>query len=638
MTELKAAKKRFNRVLLAMGGFSLVLNLLLLTMPLYMLQIYDRILPSRSMDTLIFLSLIAAVALLVLGLLEAVRSVMASRAAAALETGLGPAALRVSVLNNNPMQGAKGSEGGGSPNQSQVMRDLTTVRSFIASRGLFALLDLPFAPLFVAVIYFIHPTLFWLTTAGAVVLLFLAVLNQVITARPTEAFVERQGGALAAAQALSGNSATVRAMGMTENGVSAWGAHAAEALKSQALVDTRNAIMTGLSKALRMALQIAILGVGAWLVLEGQMTAGMIFAASIISGRALQPIDQVIAVWKQFGVTRRSWRNLSSLLERHTPTQDKTTLPPPNGEITVDSARIMSPLGISKPPVLNHVSFRLQPGELLGVVGPSGSGKSTLARLLTGAQKTHSGAVRLDGNNIEDWDMTELGRHIGYVGQEVELFPGTVRENIARLSSQPDDSAVLEAAGKAQVHELIQNLPNGYDTVVGAGGLGLSGGQKQRIALARAFYGNPRLMVLDEPNANLDEEGEMALFRALLAAKKARVTTVIITQRKQVLKAVDKILRLHSGTVDFFGTRDDFVDALQKVREQTTGRPSGATMPPVAQNKNTPRAERMSETSAAKPAVKTSPKPAGKVFSGTWADVAMRNPQSAGAKKGGQGK
>lgn len=296
MSELEKARKRFISVLWAIGGFSLVVNLLLLTMPLYMLQIYDRILPSRSMDTLIFLSLIAGAALLVLGILEAVRGVMASRAAAALETGLGPAALRVSLGGGNTPASA-GVEAG-------AMRDLATVRAFISSRAMFSLMDLPFAPIFIAILYFIHPTIFWVTIGGAAVLLGLAAANQWLTARPTTEYLAQQGGALATAQALSANGTTVRAMGMTENGIAAWGKQAASSLTSQAVVDTRNALVTGLSKSLRMGLQVAILGIGAWLVLQEQMTAGMIFAASIISGRALQPIDQVIAVWKQFGITR----------------------------------------------------------------------------------------------------------------------------------------------------------------------------------------------------------------------------------------------------------------------------------------------------------------------------------------------
>jgi len=591
VSELEIARKRFTRVLLAIGGFSLVLNLLLLTMPLYMLQIYDRILPSRSMDTLLFLSLIAGAALLVLGILEAVRAVMASRAAAALETNLGPAALRVSI------EGRQEGTAGGSANgpmgrggqEAQTMRDLTTVRSFISSRAMFSLMDLPFAPIFVAILYFIHPTIFWVTVGGAIVLLALAVINQWLTSRPTSDYLAQQGGALATAQALTANGTTVRAMGMTESGIAAWGKHAALSLTSQSVVDTRNALITGLSKSLRMGLQIAILGIGAWLVLQEQMTAGMIFAASIISGRALQPIDQVIAVWKQFGVTRKSWENLTRALAGHKTRDSRTRHPAPKGEITVSSALVMSSEGISRPPLLNRVSFRLMPGELLGVVGPSGSGKSTLARLLVGAQRPNTGSVRLDGSSLADWEPTDLGTHIGYVGQEVELFPGTVRENIARLSVQPDDAAVLAAARKAQVHELIQKLPNGYDTRVGPGGTGLSGGQKQRIALARAFYGNPRVMVLDEPNANLDEEGEIALHRALLSARDAGVTTVIITQRKQVLRAVDKILRLHSGAVDFFGSRDDFINALQKIRGEKAGGSTSKMRSPASANQAGPR-------------------------------------------------
>ncbi len=556
MTSLKKARAQFRRVLLLLGGFSFVVNLLLLTMPLYMLQIYDRILPSQSTDTLTFLSIIAAAALIVLGLLEAIRAVLAARAATKLETELGADALRLS------MEVSRATDG-----DIQPLRELSSVKQFIASRSVFALLDFPFAPLFIGVLYFIHPILFYLTLAGAVVLILLAVINQWITSAASREASVRQNAAMVSAQAMTRNAETLRAMGMSGNGITVWGEHNADNLIAQASVDERNAFMTGLSRTIRMGLQIAILGVGAMLVLRNEMTAGMIFASSIISGRGLQPIDQVIGGWRQFVLTWRSWKNFCVKLERLPPEAQRTSMPDPKGDMSVEAALVMAPGGAGDPPILNRVSFRVGAGEVIGIVGPSGSGKSTLARVMVGAQKMSAGTVRVDGTDIQNWEPTQLGRHIGYLGQDVDLLPGTIKQNIARLNPQPDDQAVLAAAAKAQVHELIQSLPSGYDTWMGPGGVQLSGGQRQRIALARAFYGNPQMMVLDEPNANLDDDGEVALHKALLAAREAGVTVVIITQRKQVLAIVDKILRLHQGTVDFFDTREKFVEALQKLRD-----------------------------------------------------------------------
>ena len=558
MKNLDRARSHFRRVLFLLAAFSLVVNLLLLAMPLYMLQIYDRILPSRSMDTLLFLSIIAGGALVVLGLLEAVRSVLASRAGARLEADLGTDALLAS------MERSRNGE-----TDVETVRHLATVRQFISSRMLFALLDFPFAPIFIAILYIIHPTLFWLTLAGAAVLFVLAIINQRLSRGASNRASENLGSAMSMAQSLARNAHTLQSMGMTQDGVRLWGRNNSQALIHQGTVDFRSAIMTGISRAFRMGLQIAILGVGALLVLNYEMTAGMIFAASIISGRALQPIDQVIGGWRQFAMTLESWRALKAALAKHSGDADeaKTLMQEPAGHIAVKDALVLNPSGMGAAPILNRISFELQPGTVLGVVGPSGSGKSTLARLIVGVQKPNSGTIRIDGTEVQNWNNEQLGRNVGYLSQDVELLPGTVKENIARLSDQPDDLAVLDAARKAQVHALIQNLPQGYATRIGPGGLGLSGGQRQRIGLARAFYGDPKIMVLDEPNANLDDDGELALRKALAATRSAGVTVIIVTQRKQVLNVVDKILRLHSGSLDYLGTREEFAQILQQRRQ-----------------------------------------------------------------------
>ena len=557
MESLKIARAQFISVLFWLAGFSLVVNVLLLTMPLYMLQVYDRVLPSRSMDTLIFLSIIAVGALVVLGLLEAVRAVLASRAASRIETALGSDTLRAAMHESRM----------GAPD-IQPVRDLAQLRNFISSRAVFPLLDVPFAPLFIGVLYIIHPVLFWLTLGGAVVLFLIAILNQFVTNGPAIVSGNRQVAAMMTAQAMARNSHTLQAMGMTDNAIKLWGFHNGTSLQAQDSVDGRNAVLSGLSRTVRMGLQIAILGVGALLVLQNEMTAGMIFASSIISGRGLQPIDQIIGSWRQFAATRKAWKSLKEALSDLGETERKTVLQRPKGQFSAQSVLVLSSNGMTSPPILNRINFTIEPGDIVGVIGPSGSGKSTLARLLVGAQKLNSGVIRIDGTDIQNWDSIQLGVHIGYLGQEVEILPGTIAQNIARLANKPDDAAVLKAAKRAQVHNLIQKLPKGYDTLVGPDGLGLSGGQRQRIGLARAFYGDPQLMVLDEPNANLDDDGELALKHALEAAHKAGVTIVLITQRKQVLKSVNKILRLHRGKVDFFGTQAEFLKVLHASRQR----------------------------------------------------------------------
>ncbi len=583
MELLKRAKLEFRQILWALAGFSFVINLLMLTMPLYMLQIYDRILPSRSVDTLTFLSMIAATALIVLGLLEVVRMIIAARAAARMEAILGAKTLVTTISQGRATQG-----------DIQPMRDLATVRTLVSSRAIFALLDLPFAPLFIGILYFLHPHLFWLTLGGAVVLAIVAVLNQATGANMGKIAAEKSTAAMGAAQSYARNSETMFAMGMVENGTAIWGRANADALIAQDQAGLKGAIFTGISRTLRTGLQIAILGYGAFLVLQGEMSAGMIFAASIISGRGLQPIDQVIGGWRQYVSTWAAWQRLQEVLLKSPEKPERTKMPEAKGKILAEGLIVIAPGSTPDNAQLKRVTFSLRPGDSLGIVGPSGAGKSTLARVLVGALQPQGGTVRLDGAELANWDMADLGKEIGYLSQEVELLPGTVAQNIARLSLKGNAKLVLDAAQKANVHEMILKLPNGYDTLLGPGGFSLSGGQRQRIALARAFYGNPKLMILDEPNANLDEEGDAALARALAEAKKNGATVILVTQRPQILNGVDKVLRLHAGAVDFFGTRQEFATKLGALRQKA------AEMRAAMQRSEAPRPANPSTQSSAR--------------------------------------
>ncbi|MEN0040520.1 MAG: type I secretion system permease/ATPase [Pseudomonadota bacterium] len=556
MTALKQAMAAFKHACWWLMIFSFVVNIMMLTMPLYMLQIYDRVLTSQSMSTLTFLSIFAAICLVVLGLMEALRGILASRAASKLEVMLGSDVLGAMMSRRRAPDAV-----------SSGISDLNQVRAFVGSRAVFALMDAPFAPIFIGILWLIHPVLFWMTLGGVIVLTSLAVFNQWLINTPSMEAARQHAGAGAMAQALTQNAETLRAMGMMNNGVARWGQFNAEKLIAQDRLEQRNNWITGLSRTLRLGLQIAILGVGALLVLQQEMTAGAIFASSIIAGRGLQPIDQCIGSWKQTVAANQAWKRVKAMLEREGDPMPRTEMPPPEGSIDVQGVVVMDRAGPSAPPVLNRVSFALKPGQSLGLVGASGSGKSTLARLLVGAQVPQSGSVRIDGHDLTNWDPEQIGPHIGYLGQQVELLPGTIAQNIARFDPNPDDAMIREAAKKAQVETLIQNLPDAYETRVGIGGTGLSGGQRQRIGLARAFYGNPQIMVLDEPNANLDEDGEIALHQAILAAKGDGHTVVLVTQHKQVLAAVDMVLRLNNGNVEFFDTREEYARKLQEVME-----------------------------------------------------------------------
>ncbi|MET3590707.1 MULTISPECIES: type I secretion system permease/ATPase [Mesorhizobium] len=534
-------RRVFMRAIADVGVFSLLINILLLVIPLYLLQVYDRVLPSSSVETLLYLSAIAVMALGFLGFLDAVRAVYTQRVAATVDKKLGATTFAASL--------APRYAGGLSP-----LRDLASVCAFIRSRGVAVLFDLPFAPVFLALLYLIHPVLFWVTLAGTVLLVLLVVANQLAIGRNDALSAERSALAAQAEQVFARNAETLRAMGMVENAARAWGRHVADALVLHDRSAGANAIFSGASRALRMVLQLAILGAGAWLVLQGQMTAGMIFASSLVSSRALQPLDQLIGSWRQIVDARRAWKRLETALAAHPAQARKLTLPDPSGAISMQDVFFMAPNAQpGTEPILKRLNFQIGAGEAVAIVGPSGAGKSTLARLLVGAAQPTGGAVRIDGADLRTWDENQLGRKIGYLAQEVELFPGSIAQNVARFDAHAEDAAIIEAARRAEAHELILALSDGYQTRVGPSDRTLSGGERQRIGLARAFYGNPRILVLDEPGAHLDGSGEAALEAVLAAARAAGVTTIVITHRPSIAAACDRVMLLRGGVIEAFG-------------------------------------------------------------------------------------
>ena len=562
----------FGRSFIEIGVFSIVTNVLLLVQPLYMLQIYDRVVPSASLDTLIYLSLFALGALAVLGVMEVVRALYANRVASRLDRALGASAF-LAALN-----GPRAELG-----DVQPLRDLSTIRTLIASRSLFFLFDLPFTPFFVLFMYFIHPVLFWITLAGMVVMVAIALVNQMATSKLDRQAAEALTGAMSSAQSFIRNAETVRALGMTENAVELWGDRFSQSIGASDRVARTNAVYGGISRTIRIFLQIAILGAGGYLVLAQEMTAGMIFASSMISGRALQPLDQIIGGWRQLTEAGRAWKRLSALSARNDARVFDIDLPAPVGSLVVDQLVYFLPNADSgAPPLIKRVSFAVQAGEAVALIGPSQAGKSTLARLIVGAIRPRSGVVRIDGADVQNWDSDELGKHIGYMSQDVELFPGTIAQNISRFEPDAPDEKVIEAAKLACVHELVLGQKNGYQTLIGPSGVRLSGGERQRIGLARAFYGNPRLVMLDEPNANLDTEGEAALERAILDAKQRKTTVLLITHRPSIAQKCDRVVMMRDGQIEQNGPAAEVLRRLQPGQRQPQSAPSNVAIHPGA--------------------------------------------------------
>ncbi len=530
--------------------FTIAINVLLLAIPLYLFQISDRVLTSRSMDTLIMLTIAVVGAVLLQAFLDAIRRFILMRTAVELEVQLGApilsAAARASLH--------------GTGKDYQILQDLQQLRGFLTSGTLIAFLDAPLMPLFVLVVYLVHPHLGLIILTCCAVLFFIAFLNQRFTARH---FAEANGFAGRAnfhLESMSRNSQIINALAMIPEAVRMWGQETAGSLKAHVAAQDRNIMFAGLSKGCRMITQIALLGWGAHLSLSGQLTGGMVIAASIISGRALAPIEGAIEGWNQFNKSASAYGRIKQLLVNSPLNFPRLRLPNPEGRLDVERILFVPPP--QKKVILNGISFSLRKGESLAIIGNSGSGKTTLGKMLVGSILPTSGNVRLDLMDLRNWDQRQFGESIGYLPQDVQLFPGTIKANISRMRDDVEDRQIFEAAKLADVHELIAGFPQGYETVVAADGAPLSGGQKQRIALARAFFGDPKFVVLDEPNSNLDTLGETALARALIHAKKQGITTVTITQRPALLQVVDKILVLKDGSVAMFGERADVLKAL----------------------------------------------------------------------------
>lgn len=549
---LTSFKKTFRNI----GVFSAVINILMLMPAIYMLQLYDSVLTSRNEMTLLMLTLIMLGAYTFMGALEFVRSFVLIRVGAQLDMKLNKR-----VYNAAFEQGLKAGDG----NAGQALKDLTSLRQFLTGNALFALFDAPWFPIYLFVIFVFHPALGVFALCGTAILIALAYINEKISHKP---LAEANNMAIASSNVASNNlrnAEVIEAMGMLPNVQARWFKLHSRFLSLQAEASEKAGVMTALSKSFTVTLQSLMLGFGALLVLENDITPGMMIAGSILLGRAIAPVQLLISTWKQIGTTRSAYERLNKLLEQNPPREAGMPLPKPRGVIAVESATAIPPG--SKIPVIKALSFALDAGEVLGVIGPSGSGKSTLARLLVGVWPVASGKVRLDGADVYLWNKDELGPYIGYLPQDIELFAGTVSENIARFGEINADKVIL-AAQRAGVHEMILNMPEGYDTMLGEGGGGLSGGQKQRIGLARAMYDDPSLIVLDEPNSNLDDVGEQALLNALIDLRKRGKTIVLITHRTSIIGVTTRLLLLQDGMVKMFGPTKQVIEELNKQQQQ----------------------------------------------------------------------
>lgn len=534
-------------------GFSLVSNLLYLALPLYTYQVYGRVMTSQNIATLSMLTLVTLVVFAISSTVDDFRARILINYGVALDQRVSGRVF--TSLFDAAVRGEPGAK-------AQALRDLDQFRQALTGIAAAAFFDVPWMPVFITVLFIIDPLVGIITIAGAICLFFLALAQARATQSALKDANEAAIKSYAFTDAALRNGEVVRAMGMLPTLGQAWARHRAVTIERGATAAEASNMYTDIIKAVRMGIQVLIIAIGAYLILKGKIHSGMLFANMILASRALQPIERIVGAWDPLNNMVRSFNRLNSLLARAEAPSTATALPRPMGKLSVEGANF-APAGLQKL-VLSNVSFSIEPSEVLGIIGPSGAGKSTLARLLVGIWKPLQGVVRLDGADVFSWDRADFGRYVGYLPQDTELFAGTVRDNIARFREGVTDAEVVEAAQLAGVHDLILRMPKGYDTDVGEGGVVLSAGQRQRVGLARAMLGKPPFVVLDEPNANLDAEGEEALMRAIDAMKRDGATVVIISHKAGVFRAADKMLVLRDGRVELFGPRDQVMSRLVK--------------------------------------------------------------------------
>jgi ATP-binding cassette subfamily C protein PrsD len=561
----------------AVGGvavFSGIINFLMLTGSIYMLQIYDRVLSSRSISTLIGISLIVLAAYILQGALDTIRSKMLARVGARFDEILSPRIF--DLVTTMPLKGAKQAD------SMQPIRDLDQIRGFLSGMGPTALFDMPFMPIFFAGCFLIHPMIGWLSIAGGIVIIGLTLLTEARSRGPMSDLNRSIAERHVVADTSRRNAEAVRALGMrgflAERFAKINARHVDDGLRAS---NAASGIGVA-AKVFRMVLQSSALGLGAYLVIRQEMSGGSMIAGSILMSRALAPIEVAVANWKGFVSARQGYRRLQHILSLVPPVDPRLSLPAPTATLTLEDIYVGPPGSTS--PIVQGVSFQMQAGQGLGLIGPSASGKSTLARSLVGVWGTLRGEVRLDGATLDQWEADALGRHIGYLPQDVELFDGTVAENIARFRPNADAEAIIAAAKTAGAHDMILQLPDGYDSRIGEGGAVLSGGQRQRVALARALYGDPFLVVLDEPNASLDGAGDEALNQAILSVRKRGGIVIVITHRPAALSQVDLVAIMDGGRLKNFGPRDEVLQSVMKRNVATAPAPASAPARAPASN------------------------------------------------------
>lgn len=544
--------------------FSVIINLLMITPSIYMLQVYDRVVSTGNKSTLLMLTLIVIVLFITMTALEWVRSQILVKVSSRLEMLLNQRLFQVSFKQALYYGGQRAS--------TQALDDLTGLRQFLTGNGLFAFFDAPWIPFYIALLFVFHPVFGWFSLITAILICVVAIATEKFTSKILE---DANVQSMATRSLLSRNlrnAEVIQSMGMLGKVRQKWAASALKVLELQAVASSRAGLLTALSKFIRIASQSLILGVGAYLVINHEITAGLMIAGSILLGRALAPIDLMVGSWKGFVTARGQYARLNEVLNRIPDDKEQLQLPDPQGKVQVENAVIVPPN--SKIAAIKGISLTIEKGDIVGVIGASGAGKSSLARAILGVWPTTNGTIRLDGAEIFKWDREHLGQFIGYLPQDIELFEGTISENIARFG-ELDSEKIIAAAKMADVHELILKFPEGYNTNIGAGGDNLSGGQRQRIGLARALYGKPVLVVLDEPNSNLDEQGEIALEKALYELKQNQSTVIIVTHRNNVLAKVDKLLVLQEGIIVAYGPRDLVVSQMkQQLQTQQAPRPT----------------------------------------------------------------